>query len=40
MPAGRHGFGGAVIGSNAYFAGGSLTPGGGIIDQVIMFSPP
>src|SRR5262249_37601412 len=29
MPAGRHGFGGAVIGSNAYFVGGSLTPGGG-----------
>jgi hypothetical protein len=41
MPAGRHGFGGAVIGSNAYFVGGSLTPGGGgITDQLIMFSLP
>jgi len=41
MPAGRHGFGGAVIGSNAYFVGGSLTPGGGgITDQLIMFSQP
>jgi hypothetical protein len=40
-PAGRHGFGGAVIGSNAYFVGGSLTPGGGgITDQLIMFSLP
>jgi hypothetical protein len=29
-----------VIGSNAYFAGGSLTPGGGITDRLIMFSPP
>jgi N-acetylneuraminic acid mutarotase len=39
MPAGRHGFGGAVIGPNAYFVGGSLTPGGGgITDQLIMFS--
>jgi hypothetical protein len=41
MPAGRHGFGGAVIGSSAYFVGGSLTPGGrGITDQLIMFSLP
>jgi hypothetical protein len=41
MPAGRHGFGGAVIGSNAYFVGGSLTPGGGgITDQLIMFNLP
>jgi N-acetylneuraminic acid mutarotase len=41
MPAGRHGFGGAVIGSNAYFVGGSLRPGGGgITDQLIMFSLP
>jgi N-acetylneuraminic acid mutarotase len=41
MPAGRHGFGGGVIGANAYFVGGSLTPGGGgITDQLIMFSLP
>jgi hypothetical protein len=41
MPAGRHGFGGAVIGPNAYFVGGSLTPGGGgITDQLIMFNLP
>jgi hypothetical protein len=41
MPVGRHGFGGAVIGTHAYFAGGSLTPdGAGITDQLIMFSPP
>ena len=41
MPAGRHGFGGAVIGSSAYFVGGSLTPGGrGITDQLIMFNLP
>jgi hypothetical protein len=41
MPAGRHGFGGAVIGSNAYFVGGSLTPGGGgITDQLIMLNLP
>jgi hypothetical protein len=40
MPAGRHGFGAAVIGSTAYFLGGSLTPGGGggITDQLITFS--
>ena len=41
MPAGRHGFGGALIGANAYFVGGSLTPGGGgITDQLIMFTLP
>jgi hypothetical protein len=41
MPAGRHGFGGAVIGPNVYFVGGSLTPGGGgLTDQLIMFSRP
>ena len=41
LPAGRHGFGGAVIGANVYFVGGSLTPGGGgITDQLIMFSLP
>src|SRR2546429_9856737 len=28
MPAGRHGFGGGVIGPNAYFVGGRLSPGG------------
>jgi len=42
MPAGRHGFGGVVIGANAYFVGGSLTPGGGggITDQLIVFTLP
>ena len=41
MPEGRHGFGGDVIGSNAYFVGGSLKPGGGgITDQLIMFTLP
>jgi hypothetical protein len=41
MPHGRHGFGGAAIGDNAYFVGGSLNPGGGgITDQLIMFSLP
>jgi Kelch motif len=41
MPAGRHGFGGGVIGSNAYFVGGSLKPGvGQITDQLIMFTLP
>src|SRR5262249_41933019 len=41
MPAGRHGFGGAVMGSNVYFVGGSFAPGGGgITDKLIMFSLP
>ena len=41
MPEGRHGFGGDVIGPNAYFVGGSLKPGGGgITDQLIMFTLP
>jgi hypothetical protein len=41
MPEGRHGFGGDVIGANAYFVGGSLKPGsGGITDQLIMFTLP
>jgi hypothetical protein len=42
MPAGRHGFGAAVIGSTAYVVVGSLTPGGGsgITDQLITFSLP
>ena len=41
MPAGRHGFGGVVIGANAYFVGGSLTPGGGgITDQLVVFTLP
>jgi hypothetical protein len=38
MPHGRHGFGGGVIGGDAYFVGGSLTPGdGGATDQLIRF---
>jgi len=38
MPHGRHGFGGDNIGENAYFVGGSLTPGdGGATDQLLMF---
>jgi hypothetical protein len=41
MPHGRHGFGGGVIGDAAYFAGGSLTPGGsGATDQLIKFEMP
>ena len=41
MPHGRHGFGGAAIGDNAYFVGGSLNPGGGgTTDQLIMFNLP
>ncbi len=40
MPHGRHGFGCGVIGDNAYFVGGSLEPGGGITDQLIMFHMP
>jgi hypothetical protein len=41
MPAGRHGFGGAVIRPNVYFVSGSLTPGGGgLTDQLIMFGQP
>ncbi len=33
--------GGAAIGDNAYFVGGSLNPGGGgITDQLIMFNLP
>ena len=41
MPHGRHGFGGGVLGDNAYFVGGSLSPGGdGITDQLIMFHLP
>jgi hypothetical protein len=35
MPHGRHGFGGDVIGNDAYFVGGSLTPGdAGATDQL------
>jgi N-acetylneuraminic acid mutarotase len=41
MPHGRHGFGGDTIGDNAYFVGGSLTPGdGGATDQLLMFHLP
>ena len=41
MPHGRHGFGGAAIGDNAYFVGGNLGPGGGeSTDQLIMFHLP
>ena len=41
IPHGRHGFGGAAIGDNAYFVGDSLEPGGGgITDQLIMFHLP
>ncbi|MFZ1096012.1 MAG: hypothetical protein WAN75_43485, partial [Xanthobacteraceae bacterium] len=41
MPHGRHGFGGSVIGENAYFVGGSLNPGGrGTTDQLIMYHLP
>ena len=42
MPHGRHGFGGAVVGDNAYFVGGSLNPGGkgGSTDQLLMFHLP
>jgi hypothetical protein len=41
MPHGRHGFGGAAIGDNAYFVGGSLTPGdAGATDQLLMFHLP
>lgn len=39
LPAGRHAFAGGVIGESAYFAGGSLTPGGaGSTDQLILFT--
>ena len=41
MPHGRHGFGGSVIGENAYFVGGSLNPGGrGTTDQLITYHLP
>ena len=41
MPYGRHGFGGAAIGDDAYFVGGALNPGGGgTTDQLIMFHLP
>jgi hypothetical protein len=41
LPEGRHGFGGAVIGPSVYFVGGSLKPGGGgLTDQLIMFTLP
>ena len=41
MPHGRHGFGGAAIGANAYFVGGALDPGGaGTTDQLLMFHLP
>ncbi len=38
MPGGRHGFGGAVVGDTAYFAGGSLLPGiRGVTDEMLAF---
>jgi Kelch motif protein len=41
LPAGRQGFGAAVVGQYAYFAGGSLGCGGGpITDQLLVFSLP
>ena len=41
MPHGRHGFGGGVIGDDAYFVGGSLIPGdSGATDQLIKFRLP
>jgi len=41
MPHGRHGFGGDVIGDDAFFVGGSLTPGDrGLTDQLLMFHLP
>jgi hypothetical protein len=41
MPEGRHGFGAAVLGRNAFFAGGSLKPGAdAVTDQLIVFSLP
>jgi N-acetylneuraminic acid mutarotase len=41
MPAGRHNFGSAVIGSDAFFIGGSLKPGvGQPTDQLIVFTLP
>lgn len=41
MPHGRHGFGGDVIGDDAFFVGGSLSPGDkGATDQLLMFHLP
>jgi hypothetical protein len=41
MPHGRHGFGGDVISNDAYFVGGSLTPGdAGATDQLLLFRLP
>ena len=41
MPHGRHGFGGDVIGHDAFFVGGSLTPGDkGSTDQLLVFHLP
>jgi hypothetical protein len=38
-PHGRHGFGGDVIGDDAFFVGGSLTPGDrGATGQLLMFA--
>lgn len=41
MPHGRHGFGGDVIGDNAFFVGGSLTPDDrSATGQLLMFDLP
>ena len=41
LPAGRHGFGGAVVGENLYFAGGAVECGGGQrTDELLLFTLP
>lgn len=41
MPAGRHGFGGVVVGNNLYYAGGAVEcGGGGRTDELLVFSLP
>jgi hypothetical protein len=41
MPEGRHDFGSGVIGSDAFFVGGSLKPGvGEPTNQLIVFALP